>query len=180
MLCDCYLELGEAMTKLGRPLEASLELEEGVLLVTQGDGPEAELGPMALARLIIRLAEVKLQLDEQPEAARLIAHALRIAAPSDNELDKSRVQATAAVVLHALGKLDEAQALRRQVVEGLRLLGDRRATAEQLLALADDADGNARMESHRRAWLLEAERLAHQVDWREGTSKSREHLRKLG
>ncbi len=180
VLCECYIELGEAMSRLAKPLEAAQELEEGILLVTQGDGPDVEQGPLALARLMIRLAEAKLALHLGPEATKLVQHALRISEPAEASLERARVKASAAGVLHAVGKLDDAQALREEVVTQLRALGDRRAIAEQLLVLVDDSTPSLTQDVHRRAWLLEAERLAKQVDWNEGTSKSRERLRKLG
>jgi hypothetical protein len=59
----------------------------------------------------------------------------------------------------------------------MRRVGDRRSTAELLLALADPqavAPGDAK------AWLKEADQLANQVGWQEGVARSRAALAQMG
>ncbi len=178
ILCETYLDLGDIVMRLGLPLEAEQELDEGLLLVTQGDGPEAESGPPSLPRLIARLAEVKLTLSKLREASRLIPHALRLAAKDGASIDRARIHGIAACVYHANAKLAEAAEQRTLAVAELRAVGDRRSTAEQLLALVDESAGGTENAS-RTDWLREAERLASEVDWSEGTSGSRERMARI-
>jgi hypothetical protein len=57
----------------------------------------------------------------------------------------------------------------------MRNLGDRRSTAELLLALAGE-DLAAGASEQARARLLEARDLATAIDWKDGVSRSRESL----
>ncbi len=181
-LCETYLDLGDALARSGQPDDAARELDEGILLVTQGDGPSADAGPDGLGRLVARLAEVKLSQGEVADAARLVGHAVRLAQKSERALDRARVEAIAAHVRHAEGRHAAAAEHRGRALAELRSIGDRRSTAEQLLALAEETPPDVATDAgaaSRKGWLLEAERLARQVDWAEGSSRSRERLQQL-
>jgi hypothetical protein len=58
----------------------------------------------------------------------------------------------------------------------LRRLGDRRTTAELLIALADPNGASA---VDVRQWLTEADALAAEVGWQEGVDRSRARLAQL-
>ena len=55
----------------------------------------------------------------------------------------------------------------------MRRVGDRRTTAELLIALADP-EGASAVEA--KAWLEEADALAAEIGWQEGVDKSRAQL----
>jgi tetratricopeptide (TPR) repeat protein len=176
LLCECYLELADLVAKTGGVADAAQELEEGILLVTQGDGPAVEHGPQSLPRLLVRLAEIRAAAGSRQAAEKLVGHALRLAEDSTEEAGRAKLRALAAQVMHAAGQHEEAARLRRLAVTELRNLGDRRATAEQLLVLADEDDS---LDADRRAWLLEAERLSTQMQWTQGSDRSRQRLASL-
>jgi hypothetical protein len=75
-----------------------------------------------------------------------------------------------------LGDVQAALEHRRLAVEELRRVGDRRSTAELLIALADP-DGASAIEA--KAWLAEADALAGQIGWQEGVDRSRAQLARL-
>jgi hypothetical protein len=77
----------------------------------------------------------------------------------------------------SLGDAAAASEHRREAIEALRRLGDRRSTAELLLgcALSEPNDRAAP-----RRWLAEAGELARQVGWREGVARAQEALRQIG
>ena len=180
LLCECYLELGEVVATLSSPEAAAEELEEGVLLVTQGDGPAIESGPEALPRLLVRLASLRMQLGAREKAIRLVGHAARLVEKSINEVARARIRALGAQVMHAAGNHEEATRLRRLAVADLRALGDRQSTAEQLLVLAADEPGLGPLgQDDRRALLAEAELLSGQVAWSDGTKQSRARAAKI-
>ncbi len=165
-LCETYLDLGDALIRTGENEEAARELDEGILLVTQGDGPAAESGPDALPRLIARLAEVYLSLGRTREAERHLGHALRLVAKGTRAADRARIHIAAARIRHAENRHEDAVEHHRLAVAELRSLGDRRSTAEELIALAEEFAEDSGALERRKAWLREAEQLAAQVDWR--------------
>ncbi|MEO6952120.1 MAG: protein kinase [Polyangia bacterium] len=176
LMCECYLELGDLVAALSSPEAAAEELEEGLLLVTQGDGAAVVSGPEALPRLLVRLAALRLQLGAREKATRLVGHAARLVDTSPNEVARARIRALGAQVMHAAGLHEEAARLRRLAVADLRTLGDRQSTAEQLLVLAAEDPG---LESDRRAMLAEAELLSGQVSWTDGAQQSRDRAAKI-
>ena len=115
---------------------------------------------------------------DYPGARSYGLHALRHAARVD-----SPVGAGAAHTLPRRGPRDHAALAddavehRRQAVDELRRVGDRRSTAELLIALADDPDGASAVEA--KAWLKEADALAAEVGWQEGVDRSRAQLARL-
>jgi hypothetical protein len=108
------------------------------------------------------------------EAARSYGlHALRHARLVDHAYGRGRAHAFLGSVLEALKRPEQAAAERGLAVEEMRRLGDRRATAELLLQMAEppsahDADTRSRLE--------EAGALAAEIGWPEGVTRSRAGL----
>jgi hypothetical protein len=75
-----------------------------------------------------------------------------------------------------LGDVQQAVEHRRFAVEELRSVGDRRTTAELLIALADPGGASA---VEAKAWLKEADALAGEIGWQEGVDRSRAQLARL-
>jgi hypothetical protein len=75
-----------------------------------------------------------------------------------------------------LGSTEHAVEHRRQAVDELRRVGDRRSTAELLIALADP-EGASVVEA--KAFLKEADVLAGEIGWQEGVDRSRAQLARL-
>ena len=90
---------------------------------------------------------------------------------------RARVHAFLGSVHQGLGRLQHAAEHRRAAADEMRRVGDRRSTAELLLALADPQAVPA---PDAKAWLREAEQLANQAGWQEGVQRSRAALAQLG
>ncbi|HXU74238.1 MAG TPA: protein kinase [Polyangia bacterium] len=175
-LSELYLELAEILARLGDGATAERELWEGLMLVTAGDGPEAERGPEPLWRMLLALGELARDAGDFPGARSYGLHALRHAARVDSPVGSGRVHRFLAEVHEMLGFADHAIEHRRSAVEELRRVGDRRSTAELLIALADP-EGASAVEA--KAWLKEADVLAAEVGWQEGVDRSRAGLARL-
>jgi hypothetical protein len=104
-------------------------------------------------------------------------HALRHADRVESPVGRGRVHTFLAEVHEKLGDAPQAIEHRRLAVEELRRVGDRRTTAELLIALADDPDASSAVDA--KAWLKEADALAAEVGWQEGVDRSRAQLARL-
>src|SRR5262249_7947833 len=103
-------------------------------------------------------------------------HALRHAERVDCPVGRGRAHAFLAAVHAQLGLRQHADEHGRQAVEAVRRAGDRRTTAELLIALADP-NGPSAVDA--RALLAEADALAAEVGWQEGVDRSRARLAQL-
>jgi tetratricopeptide (TPR) repeat protein len=175
-LTELYVDLADTLMRLGDEAAAESELWEGLMLVTGGDGPEAETGPDALWRMLHLLAELARRAGRHEQARAYGLHGLRHAERIASPLARARVHALLGTVFQDLGDGQRAAEHRRSAVEAMRSIGDRRSTAELLLLLADP---DAIPAPDARAWLKEADALAHQVGWQEGVERSRAALAQL-
>jgi hypothetical protein len=155
---------------------AERELWEGLMLVTSGEGPEADRGPDTMWRLLLKLAELARRSQQLPEARAFAVHALRHAERVDSPVGRAQVHSILADLQESLGLAQHATEHRRQAVEELRRIGDRRTTAELLIALADPRGASV---VDARQWLKEADALASQIGWQEGVTRSRAALAQL-
>jgi hypothetical protein len=175
-VAELYLDLADVLVRMQDVGGAERELWEGLMLVTSGDGPEAERGPETMWRLLLALAELSRH-DGQLQGARSYAlHALRHAERVDHPVGRARSHALLAELHEELGYAQQATEHRRSALEVLRRMGDRRTTAELLIALANPRGASA---VDARAWLTEADALAAQVGWHEGVLRSRAALAQL-
>jgi hypothetical protein len=127
-------------------------------------------------RLLLALAELARHARQLPEARSFALHALRHAERVDHPVGRARTHAILADLHESLGFAQNATEHRREAVEELRRIGDRRTTAELLIALADPRGANA---GDVRAWLTEADALSSQIRWQEGVARSRAALAQL-
>jgi tetratricopeptide (TPR) repeat protein len=177
LLAELYYEFGGLCVRRG-DLEAAIdELSEGITLCTGGEGAEADVGPGVLWRLIARHAETLQQAGDAPAALAIARHALRHAQRVQSLVGEARVHTLFAQLHDMSADSALAQKHRMQALEMMRRLGDRRATAELLIADAQSVlqAGGVRHDTLTR--LQEASQLAAQVDWREGVEKSEQVIR---
>jgi serine/threonine-protein kinase len=172
VLAELYLELADTLVKLGDDDGAERELWEGMMLCTGGDGPEGDGGPEPIWRMLIALGEVARRGRQVERALSFGLHALRHA-ERVGPLARARAHAFLGSVQESLGRAAQAAEQRRAAVEELRRLGDRRATVEMLIELAE-ADTVDKLVAQ--TWVREAEALADQLGWSEGVSRSRAAL----
>jgi tetratricopeptide (TPR) repeat protein len=162
VLNEMYIELGKLLARLGEWSRAAEELTEGVLLVTGGDGPEAENAPPSFWRLLGQLAEAMLELDRPAEAVDTAYAALRQAEREQTLIGQARCHYQLSQLLTRMSKEGPAEEHHTAAVAAFRRLGDRRSTAECLIA-------KAATRPHESAELVrEALELATQVSWAEG------------
>ena len=173
LLTDLYLDLSTMCLRSGDPDRAIAELEEGINLVTLGEGPLAVPAPPILWRLLVRLAHMYSSLDE-PRKARAMANAtLAQSRRARSGVGAARAQSLLAELCEAAGQYDEAAAFRRAAVDQMRRLGDRRGTAELLLAGSSPTSTMMRIQA---SSLREARELAREIGWHEGLRRTDEGL----
>jgi serine/threonine-protein kinase len=171
LIAEIYLDLSTFLQRQGDLRVASEELLEGVLLVTGGDGPAATVGPESLWRLVLRLGELALSLGDAEKALEYAEAALMQAKRVGSPVGAARSHVLMGDVLSSLRRTQESAGHRVKAVEWMRNLGDRRSTAELLIALAGE-DLAAGAADQARARLIEARELADSVDWTDGVAQS--------
>ncbi|WP_428262251.1 protein kinase domain-containing protein [Haliangium sp.] len=169
LLAELYLDLSAVFMRAGSPEEAISELREGLDLVTLGEGAAATAGPKQLWRLLLRMAQLysstKRLSEAVPLAERALVHARRIR----SRIGSARVQSLLASYCEQLGDLRLADQYRNAAVSEMRRLGDRRGTAELLLAGVVPTRTLTRISP---ANLREARELADEVGWDDGVAQA--------
>ncbi len=169
-LADLYLDLSSMYLRNGQPNMARTELEEGVDLATQGEGASAEQGPRALWRMLLRLAQLYDSQGETERARASAIAALHHAHRVESRLGAARTQAALADMFAKDGNGIKAERYRQAAIDEMRKLGDRRGTAELLLAGAGPTRSLLRITS---ASLREARELSAEVGWSEGVRRAK-------
>jgi serine/threonine-protein kinase len=171
LICELYLDMAAAHLRESLTAEAVSELEEGVDLVTGGEGGRAQDGPQALWRMLYRLAQLHALEGRRERAVELGEHALRHAGRVGARLGVARIQSMLAGLVEQLGDRKRARELRERAIDEMRRLGDRRGTAELLL---DGARPTGSFPPLGSAALREAEELAREIGWAEGERRARQ------
>ncbi|HEY3358368.1 MAG TPA: protein kinase [Polyangia bacterium] len=171
LIAEMYLDLAMFLQRKGDVKGAADELLEGVLLVTGGEGPTAAEGPDVLWRLVLRLSELALSLGQPQKALGYVEAALGQAQRVGSPVGAARSHVLMGDVLAMLKRPHDSAMHRVKAVEWMRNLGDRRSTAELLIALASE-DAAAGAADQARARLIEAHELAVSVDWQDGIAQS--------
>ena len=171
LLCELYLDLATSQLRSGSPAGAVTELEEGIDLVTAGEGPGAARGPRPLWRLCYRLAQLHALEGRRERAVQVAEDALRHATSAGARIGAARIQAMLASQLEQLGEVQRAVELRQRTVDEMRRLGDWRGTAEMLL---DGAHPTSTFAPIAPSSLREAQELASEIGWSEGARRARQ------
>jgi hypothetical protein len=171
LICDLYLDMATTHLRESLASEAVTELEEGVDLVTGGEGGQASDGPPALWRMLYRLAQLHALEGRRERAVEIGDHALRHAVRVGARVGTARIQSMLAGLLEQLGDRRRAHDLRDRAIDEMRRLGDRRGTAELLLDGARPTESFPPLMS---SGLREAEELAQEIGWIEGERRARQ------
>ena len=169
LLAELYLDLATMYLRSGETQNAIGELEEGTDLVTAGDGASANEGPAMLWRMLLRLGQLYASLGARAKAIDLGFHALRHAERAGSIVGSARCQAVLAFQFERLGEHERAAELRATAVAKMRELGDRRGTAELLLAGSRATRTMGRINP---SSVQEARVLAEEVGWDEGVRRA--------
>jgi hypothetical protein len=133
-VCELYLDLAAALVRSGDPDAALSELVECIDLVTLGEGPSSFDGPDPFWRILRAQAQLLESLGDSYKALRVAEAALFHAQRVRSRFGVARVQQLLAQLCDKAGLDGKAERYRQQAVGEMRSLGDRRATAEIMLA----------------------------------------------
>lgn len=137
-LCETYIDLAAAIAAGGDEAAAIRELEEGIDLVTAGQGLATVEQPAdRLWLAAIRLTELRIRIGKWAEAEAVAVVALDMAGRSAPPQATGRLCALLAQIAEGTGELRRALDWRARAIEVLRCLGDRRSTAELLVSNAE-------------------------------------------
>jgi tetratricopeptide (TPR) repeat protein len=188
-LCQIYLDLAVALDRAGRPDDAIAELVQAIDVLTLGEGLARAAGPERLWRVGLALAERYAAAGRYAEARQTAGQALSFARQGGWPQARGRLCAILADLSEQAGDRASALRYRASAIEEMQVLGDRRTTAELLIATARTAEMR-REETGSRPPELDAEwaadpsetirmagRLAAEVGWREGVELSRKGSR---
>ena len=181
-LCQIYLDLAQALDRAGRTDEATAELEQAIDVLTLGEGLARATGPERLWRVGLALAERHAAASRPAEARQAASQALSFARQGNWPHARGRLCAFLADLCEQAGDRAGALRYRASAIEEMQVLGDRRTTAELLIATARAAqsrqeDGGGPPPDEWAADPSEtirmAGRLAAEVGWREGVELSK-------
>jgi tetratricopeptide (TPR) repeat protein len=181
-LCQIYLDLAQALDRAGRIDEATAELEQAIDVLTLGEGLARATGPERLWRVGLALAERHASASRPAEARQVASQALSFARQGNWPHARGRLCAFLADLCEQAGDRGGALRYRASAIEEMQVLGDRRTTAELLIATAraaqsrqDDGSGPPPDEwaADPNETIRMAGRLAAEVGWREGVELSK-------
>jgi tetratricopeptide (TPR) repeat protein len=132
-VCETYVDLAKALSKKGDPAAAAAELNEGIDMLTLGEGLGGAASASRLWLLGYRLAELYQQAGDASAAERVAQDALHHADRALAPQGRGRLFALLARINEAAGHPKRALAHRARAIDELRRIGDRRSTAELLL-----------------------------------------------
>ena len=176
-LCDTYIDLASALAGQGNVADAIAELTEAVDTLTLGEGLEIAEKPYRLWMIGMRLASLHQRSGNVVAAKQLARSALVHAERTASAIGQGRLHALLAEILEASGDGNGALLHQARALEHMRRLGDRRSTAELLLACARitgdvappssarrGTDPGRRRDAARRA-VEAANELAAEIGW---------------
>jgi tetratricopeptide (TPR) repeat protein len=170
-LCQAYLDLARLLEQTSDGAKAIAELQQAIDVITLGQGLSAVSAPAGLWRIAIALAERQLARGDMQRARSTaiaaLSHARRIGYPHA----RGRVSALLAQICEAQGDYQNALAFRANAIEEMRQLGDRRSTAELLIASAN-ASAERERDPKLARWSVSprdairlARELAEEIGW---------------
>lgn len=170
LIADSYLDLASVLIRLGKGAVAASELEEGLDMMTLGEGARTPRGPRNLWKVVLKRAQIAAADGDHAVAAEQAEIALAQAQRVASSVGVARSRSLLATAYEKLGNQMIAERHRRGAVDEMRRMGDRRGTAELLLFGTNPGRTLMRISAD---LLREARELAHEVGWTEGESRAR-------
>ena len=167
LMVALYIDLGAALLSLDQPSGAIKEVEEGILLVTGGEGTKAAAPVKELWRLLALLGQVHSELRQLPRALIASEQAVMLAHREGHNTGEATCLLQLGQVLSAMDRHQLAKEYVGRASEMFRRLGDRQSTAQCLLVQAELSD------TKRSSLVTRALDLASQVQWHEGVEEAR-------
>jgi tetratricopeptide (TPR) repeat protein len=162
LLAELYVNLGKTLSDLERFGEAVQEMQEGVDLVTAGEGAGAADVPVGFWRLLLQLAEAEHRTGDSAGATRHAAVALDQARREGSLVGQARCHSSLAQVFEDQHRVEAAERHHAAALDTFRRLGDRQSAAECLLSRA------SRCPDRSQDLIQQALTLSRQVAWNEG------------
>lgn len=141
-LCAAYVDLAGVLVDRGDPRAAVDELSEAIEVVTLWEGLSVRHAVPSLWLLGYRLACLQLAAGDVTGAERTAHGALRQTSLESAPQARARVHALLADIAAHNGDRSAERTHRARAIDDLQRVGDRRSTAELLLANARAADGD--------------------------------------
>jgi len=166
LVSEMYVDLSDVLGRLGRHESAAHELDEGISLVTGGDGAQSTSPPRGFWKLLARAAEAHSALDDLPRSVEMASLALHHAEREQSLVGQARGHLALARLCDEhdqLGLIDEHCS---EALAAFKRLGDRRSVAECLLLLASNHPGRRPDLAH------QALDLAQQIHWTDGVGEA--------
>jgi tetratricopeptide (TPR) repeat protein len=171
ILSEMYLELGELLVRSNDIQQALEELDEGMDLVTVGQGPASTNGPRVLWKLLLRMAQYRARLGGEADiaaAVELSKGALQQAKRVASAHGAAESHLLLGELFRTLGRSEESEPHFTSAFDMLKRLGDRKAQVRCLLAASDHKKGQGRPAAFRK----QAYQLAWEIGWDEGMKKA--------
>jgi serine/threonine-protein kinase len=162
LLNQMYIDLGKVLDQAGLGMRAAEELAEGVLVVTSGDGPEAQKAPVSFWRLLAQLAELQFRQGDAEEGYKTASSALHQAERQGSRIGQARCHYLMARCLDSMSRTEAADEHHAIALAAFRRLGDRRSAIEVLLSRASTAP------AERTELMQQALDLSQQIEWEPG------------
>ena len=183
-LCETYLDLSSALVALGRVADAVAELGEAVDALTFGEGMARASRPQRLWLVGLRLASLHHRGGNHGSAKKIARDALAHAERQKSVIGQGRLHTLLATIFEKAGDTHAALSHQARALDHMRRLGDRRTTAELLLAcaritgdvapeVASSGAGRHSKDTARKAVEV-AHELAAEIGW--DTSLAREDI----
>jgi serine/threonine protein kinase/tetratricopeptide (TPR) repeat protein len=169
-LLEIYAELAKAWAAAGKHQRALAELGEGLDMCTLGDGPRAAID-VSLWRYLLAFADLHERAGDVRMARVWVEHALFQAERRNEELGQMRGHEVLGRLLRSLGQSMLAEQHIGRGLELSRKLGDRRTSAELLLARGELRQAAGRPDEALRC-AQEALRLAQLLEWERGITRA--------
>lgn len=167
---ELHRELGRALTAANSEREALQELLEGLDLYTLGEGPRAAVD-VDLWRYLMQVSATMRSVGRQREAGIWAEHALFQAERRGQLLGILRANTHLAEIMRKQDKTELSERYLAQALEHAKYFGDRKTTAELLLARAE-LPHLARAPEERRRYLEQARELAEVIGWEQGREQA--------
>ena len=139
LLTEMYIELGRVLALVGEMAQGVTELEEGLLMLTGGEGLAATQGPPGFWRLLVDLAWFRSRTGRKDLALETAKRALWHAERERSKLGMARCHHLLGDLCAGIDQVGEAERHHQAAQSNFIALGDRRSTGECMMALARES-----------------------------------------
>ena len=174
ILLQAHDDYAQSLAEAGELAKAKAEMQQGLDMVTMGEGPRADLD-FPIWRYLLRIADLCHRLGEERASLQFCRHAVWRAERSGNSLALMRSHTDLARAFTRSGQATRGEKHRARAIALSREFGDRKTSAELLLERAQYKLMLPRPDEAK-ACAETALKLSEVLDWRLGVRDARELL----